>query len=182
MNRWQRFTGHLSTITRHRHLVLAHCMRCGLFWQGIRHDLSKYSPQEFWPGVRYFDGHHSPNEDERRAKGYSAAWIHHKGRNPHHWEYWTDYNAGLGRYAAVPMPRRYLAEMVCDRMAASKVYRGSAYTDGDPLGYLMRGKAKDAMNPRTVRELRYFLELLRDEGEEAMFVALRKWLKEEISI
>ena len=47
MNGFQKFWGHLSTITRHRHKVIAHCARAGILWQGLRHDLSKYSPTEF---------------------------------------------------------------------------------------------------------------------------------------
>ena len=118
MNGFQKFWGHLSTITRHRHRVIAHCARAGILWQGLRHDLSKYSPTEFWQGVKFFDGTHSPTEDERRTLGYSLAWMHHKGRNRHHWEYWTDYSVEEKRYVPVPMPRRYMAEMICDRIAA----------------------------------------------------------------
>ena len=84
------FIGHFRTITRHRHKVIAHCRKAGIFWQGLRHDLSKYSPSEFLPGVKYYQGTRSPNEGERDVYGYSLAWMHHKGRNKHHFEYWTD--------------------------------------------------------------------------------------------
>ena len=90
MNGFQKFWGHLSTITRHRHKVIAHCAKAGILWQGLRHDLSKYGLTEFRQGVRFFDGTHSPTEDERKTLGYSLAWMHHKGHNRHHWEYWTD--------------------------------------------------------------------------------------------
>ena len=179
MNVIQRFVGHLTTITRHRHKVIAHCAKAGILWQGMLHDLSKYSPTEFWPGVRFFDGTHSPTEDERRKYGSSLAWMHHKGRNRHHWEYWTDYSAAHGRYMPVPMPKKFLAEMLCDRMAAGKIYKGSAYTDGAPLEYLMNGKLRDSMHPETLELLIRFLTLLRDEGESAMFASLRAWMKEE---
>ena len=87
---WHSFWGHLSTITRHRHAVIRHCRKAGIFWQGLRHDLSKYSPTEFWQGVRYYeDGKRSPNEAEREAYGYSLAWMHHRGHNRHHFEYWS---------------------------------------------------------------------------------------------
>ena len=84
------FFGHLRTINRHRHKVIAHCAKAGILWQGLRHDLSKYSPTEFIPGVKYFQGTRSPNEAERELNGYSLAWMHHKGRNRHHFEYWID--------------------------------------------------------------------------------------------
>ncbi len=179
MNLWQRFFGHLRTITGHRHAVIRHCRKAGILCQGLKHDLSKYTPTEFWQGVRYFDGHHSPTEDERKAEGYSRAWMHHKGCNPHHWEYWTDYSHELKRYVAVPMPRRYVAEMVCDRVAASKIYRGSAYKNGDPLDYLTNGKVRDAMHPETLETLRHFLTVLKDQGEEIMFSELRSWVRAE---
>ena len=178
MSGFGRFFGHLRTVTRHRHKVIAHCAKAGILWQGLRHDLSKYSPTEFFQGVRYFDGTHSPTEDERRTEGYSLAWMHHKGRNRHHWEYWTDYSIEQQAYIAMPMPRRYLAEMLCDRVAASKIYKGAAYTDGAPLDYLLHGKIRDCMHPDTQATLERFLTLLRDEGEDAMFAALRCWVRE----
>lgn len=179
MNGLKKFWGHLRTVTRHRHMVIRHCARAGILFQGLFHDLSKYSPTEFWQGVRFFDGTHSPTEDERRTLGYSLAWMHHKGRNRHHWEYWMDYSMEEKGYVAMPMPRRYLAEMLCDRIAASKIYNGAAYTDGSPLDYLMRGKIRDAMNPSTRELLERFLTQLRDEGEDAMFASLRAWVKEK---
>jgi len=147
--------------------------------QGLLHDLSKFSPTEFLPGVRFFDGHHSPTEDERRLYGYSKAWMHHKGRNRHHWEYWTDCFAEQARYMAVPMPRKYIAEMVCDRMAASKVYKGEAYNDACPLDYLKNSRMSGNMHPQTLSEVTHFLTLLRDEGEAKMFAALRAWVREK---
>ena len=179
MNGFARFVGHLTTITRHRHRVIVHCAKAGILWQGLFHDLSKYTPTEFWPGVRFFNGTHSPTEDERRTFGYSQAWMHHKGRNCHHWEYWTDYSIEEGAYVPVPMPRRYLAEMLCDRIAASKIYKGAAYTDECPLLYLTNGKLRDRMHPETLALLIRFLTQLRDEGETAMFSALREWVRKE---
>lgn len=83
------FFGHLSTINHHKWLVMQHCFKVGLYRQGLLHDLSKYSPVEFLAGVKYYQGFESPNNAERRAIGYSRAWLHHKGRNKHHLEYWT---------------------------------------------------------------------------------------------
>ena len=179
MNGFQKFWGHLSTVTRHRHRVIAHCARAGILWQGLRHDISKYSPAEFWQGVKFFNGTHSPTEDERWTLGYSLAWMHHKGRNRHHWEYWTDYSMAQMRYVPVPMPRRYMAEMICDRIAASKIYNGERYTDACPLAYLQRGKMHDHMHPDTQALLTRFLTQLRDEGEDAMFASLRQWVREK---
>ena len=132
--------GHFITITKHRHLVIKHCKKAGVFWQGLRHDLSKYSPTEFLPGIKHYTGQRSPNEGERAEKGYSLAWIHHKGRNRHHFEYWTDYTAeGI---SGIEMPAKYVAEMFCDRLAASKVYRGADFDPGDPYKFYLRGKGR----------------------------------------
>ena len=170
---------HFKTITHHRHLVRQYCFRLGLYYQGLTHDLSKYSPSEFWRGVKYYQGDRSPNDAERRENGVSLAWLHHKGRNRHHWEYWTDYSMAQMRYVPVPMPRRYMAEMICDRIAASKIYNGERYTDACPLAYLQRGKMHDHMHPDTQALLARFLTQLRDEGEDAMFASLRQWVREK---
>ena len=114
MKAWQ----HFCTITKHRWKVREGCFRVGLYWQGLTHDLSKYSPTEFRVGARFYQGNRSPNAAEREEKGYSEAWIHHKGRNRHHFEYWTDMNRETRQYESVVMPRKFLVEMVMDRIAA----------------------------------------------------------------
>ena len=153
---------------------MAGCFKVGLYWQGLTHDLSKYSPTEFWIGARYYQGTKSPNAAERAEKGYSEAWIHHKGRNRHHYEYWTDLSRETGRYESIPMPRKYLVEMVMDRRAACLVYEGENYTPASALNYLMRSLERNLMHPQTLRELTYILTMLRDEGEEATFRYLRE--------
>ena len=102
---------HFNTITKHRHKVIAHCFKAGIGFQGLFHDLSKYSFAEFIPGAKYYQGNRSPNEKERELFGYSAAWMHHKGRNKHHFEYWNDLNVATMRYEPVPMPTKYIKEM-----------------------------------------------------------------------
>ncbi len=169
--------GHFRTITRHRHLVIRHCFKVGIGWQGLRHDLSKYSPVEFIPGARNYQGNRSPNEIERLEKGYSAAWLHHKGRNKHHFEYWTDYNPAEKRVMPVKMPLRYVAEMFCDRVAASKVYQGAAYTDQHPLDYYVSGKARRSIHPETSDLLENWLTILAEQGEGAAFATIRAKIK-----
>ena len=83
---------HFITITKHRHRVIINCFKAGIGFQGLFHDLSKYSLTEFIPGAKYYMGIKSPNETERNECGYSSAWLHQKGRNKHHFEYWTDYS------------------------------------------------------------------------------------------
>ena len=170
MKAWKHFT----TITHHRNLVMIGCFRMGIYWQGLTHDLSKYSPTEFLAGVRYFQGHRSPNAAEREDKGYSEAWMHHKGRNRHHYEYWTDMSKATQNYEAVPMPRKFVAEMVADRIAACKVYEKENYTPGSALAYLNRSREKNLMHPQTRKELEFLLTMLQDEGEKATFRYIKK--------
>lgn len=169
---WQ----HLKTITYHRWQVRRGCFKVGLYWRGLTHDLSKYTPTEFLVGAKYYQGIRSPNSAERVEKGYSLSWMHHKGRNRHHWEYWTDLDVKLGVYAPVPMPRVFLVEMVMDRIAACKVYQGKQYTDASALEYLQKGVDRIRMHPQTRQELEHILTMLRDEGEEKTF----QYIKQEV--
>ena len=165
---------HFCTITKHRHRVIAHCFKAGIGFQGLFHDLSKYAPVEFLAGARYYQGNRSPNEREREIFGYSAAWLHHKGRNRHHFEYWNDLNPKTKLYEPVRMPLRYVKEMFCDRVAASKIYQGEAYTDAHPITYFLRGNARAKMHTDTADLLEDWLRRLERDGEAATFAYLRK--------
>ena len=168
--------GHFETVTRHRMLVMKNCFLAGIPHRGLVHDLSKFSPTEFIPGAKFYaDGKRSPNEREREETGYSAAWMHHKGRNPHHWEYWFDVSPVTHRYEPVRMPIDYLKESFCDRVAASKIYRGADYTDASALEYFRSKKEMESrMHPCTACILGRWLEMLAREGEEKTFARLRK--------
>ena len=166
--------GHFKTITRHRHAVIAHSMRAGILWQGLRHDLSKYTPREFIVGAKHYLGSKSPNEEERRLYGYSSAWLHHKGRNRHHFEYWTDYNPKTKRVEPVDMPDKYIIEMFCDRVAASKVYGGKNYDDEYALNYFLRGKPTRQVTKNTSDKIEFLLRYLSEHGEKETFSYIRK--------
>ena len=176
------FWGHFKTVHHHRALVRKYCFRLGLYWQGLVHDLSKYSPVEFWRGARYYQGFRSPNDEERRRNGKSVAWLHHKGRNKHHFEYWIDYiinEDGSVGFGGNRMPKKYVAEMFCDRVAASKIYLGDKYTDASPYEYYNRARKWTMIHPESGAELEKMLTVLRDEGEDAAFEYIRQWLKEK---
>ncbi len=159
---------HYKTITHHRHLVMMGCFRLGLIKQGLLHDLSKYAPVEFLVGAKYYMGNESPNNAERRATGLSKAWLHHKGRNKHHFEYWIDYGLdGNHQMTGMKMPVNYVVEMYVDRVSASKNYQKEAYTDRSALDYYNRGKGKYLMHPETAALLEDMLEHLAAYGEEA---------------
>ena len=117
---------HLRTVRRHRKWVRKYCFKCGLIWQGLIHDLSKYNPIEFWESVRYYEGKRSPIDACKEENGISYAWLHHRGRNPHHWEYWTDnYSSGT---SPQPIPYKYRVEMICDYLGAGRAYMGKKFT------------------------------------------------------
>lgn len=163
---WQ----HFKTITYHKYLVAKGCFKIGLYRQGLFHDMSKYSPTEFVVGMKYYQGTRSPNNAEREAIGYSSAWLHHKGRNKHHYEYWQDYSvAGRGALVPVPMPDKYIAEMVMDRIAASKVYKGKDYTDAASYEYYLLGIDQVPIHPDTAAKLEFVLKMLAEKGEEETF-------------
>lgn len=168
--------GHFLTITRHRHTVIAHSARAGILLQGLKHDLSKYGPTEFLGGARYYCGYKSPNEEERRKYGYSPAWLHHKGRNRYHFEYWTDYDTVTHKIKPVPMPKKYIAEMFCDRVAASKIYQGDKYTNAHPLEYFLKSKETRFIDAETSDEIERLLRVLAEKGEEEAFCEVRKML------
>lgn len=168
---------HLKTITKHRLHVRACCFKVGLYRQGLTHDISKYSPTEFMVGARYWTGHRSPNDYERRERGFSEAWLHHKGRNKHHAEYWTDV-VGNGDWGVEgkPMPTRYVVEMLCDRIAACKVYQGERYTQQSALVFFLsqQGGYNNLMHPQTNRLLETLLRIVAEEGEEAGLARVKR--------
>ena len=155
-------------------MVMRLCFRVGIGAQGLKHDLSKYSLTELKTGAKYYVGTRSPNSLEREEKGYSEAWLHHKGRNKHHFEYWYDYSAKEKKYVPVPMPERYLLESFCDRIAASRNYNKDAYTDRMPLEYFQKGKAKALLHPESAALLEKLLTMLAEQGEDKTFDYIKR--------
>ena len=173
-----KWLSHLRTVQHHRFLVLRHCWRVGLYWQGLTHDLSKFSPVEFSAGAKYYQGNRSPNNAEREETGVSKAWLHHKGRNRHHFEYWIDVSLNKEEgLVGNKMPVNYVAEMLCDRVAACEVYRGKNYTSAAPMEYYEFTKKYITIHPETRALLEKLLTILKDEGEESAYAYIRKLLK-----
>ena len=159
--------GHFKTITKHRHKVMRLCFRIGLYRQGLMHDLAKYSPTEFPKGCIYFLGDRSPNNKEREVTGISLSWLHHKGRSKHHFEYWLDYDETRpGCMRGMRMPRRYVAEMFCDRLAACQTYEKDKYTQESPVNFFYRGMGRYFMHPETRKEIGYLLTYYAEHGED----------------
>ena len=159
---------HLKTINRHKKMVMKNCFKCGMYKQGLLHDLSKYSWTEFSVGAKYYQGNRSPNDAEREDKGYSSAWLHHKGRNKHHLDKSNRQLVGMR------MPERYVVEMFCDRIAASKNYNGDKYSDSFPLEYYMKGRSRDMLHPESAVLLEQLLHMLAEKGEDYTFDYIRR--------
>lgn len=161
---------HLKTINKHKITVMKHCFAVGLYKQGILHDLSKYTWTEFSMGAKYFQGNRSPNDAEREDKGYTTSWLHHKGRNKHHLEYWIDYSVNKKEgLVGMPMPKEYIIEMFCDRIAACKIYNKDNYNQRQPWEYYLRGRASKLLHEDTRTVLEKYLRMLADKGEEYTF-------------
>ena len=148
---------HFLTIVRHKWYVGIECWKRGLYWQGIIHDLSKFSPTEFVPSARRFQGTGSPIAQEKNEIGYSYAWLNHKAKNKHHWIYWVD--QVNGKWVGCPMPEKYIQEMLCDNIGAGKAYNPGNYSPGEPLKYYLKTDGNSLFHPDTRRR---FEELLRE--------------------
>ena len=173
-SRWiKNFFGHLSLVLRHKRAVFRNCRKCGIVWRGLVHDLSKFSPVEFFESVRYFQGNRSPIGACRRDKGISYAWLHHKGKNKHHIEYWLD-----GDCAEHPMmPYKYAVECVCDKLAATRVYLGRDYNAEMPLYHWEKDGSRVNGNPKTMRFISEVFADVKDKGED--FVLSKTYMKEK---
>jgi len=152
-----KYIKHFIVITRHKYYVMVECFKRGLFWQGLVHDLSKYTPSEFMQSAKYFQGSGTPITVIKAELGYSSAWLHHKGHNKHHWEYWTDFYNGTVK--PIKIPEKYLKEIVCDMIGASKAYLKTKYDSSEPLKYF-EAKTRDWLVVDEDRE--YIRKLLVD--------------------
>ena len=154
---------HFCTVVRHKAIVFKECCACGIFWRGLVHDISKFSPTEFISSARFFQGNSSPIEAEKHIRGYSVAWQRHIGHNPHHWEYWIDF-FNDGTIIANRIPYIFVVEMVCDWIGAGKVYSKEAWTQHEPLAYYNKVRAGRHIHPDTEALILEFLTCIDISG------------------
>lgn len=160
---------HFIVITRHKIEVMKVCFKIGLYWQGITHDLSKYSLAEFVSSAKYFQGNSSPIDAEKADKGYSFAWLHHRGRNPHHWEYWMD-NFSKGT-EPLKIPYKYCMEMICDWIGAGKVYGKRNWNIKDTEAFFLKklNNKEILLHPDTEMFFKVMLCLFSLIGYDALY-------------
>lgn len=159
---------HFNLINKHRWLVFKLSIRVGIPFRGLIHDLSKYSIIEFWEGAKYYQGNRSPIVFARQENIYSKAWLHHKGRNKHHEEYWYDWYAEV---KAPIIPYKYVAEMVCDQLAAGMAYNGKNWNQTLPLKYFEEKKNKELFHPKIVK---FFEDLYTELSENGIDKTITK--------
>lgn len=135
---------HLRLVIRHKVKVFNLCCKAGIPIQGFFHDMSKFSPTEFFESAKYYTGNRSPILACRKENGYSKAWLHHKGRNKHHFEYW--YDEALPEKMPI-IPYKYVVEMICDNIAAGMVYKKEKWTLDYQLNYWNKYRSNVVVNP-----------------------------------
>lgn len=171
-----KYWNHFKTITKHKLIVMQLCFKCGLYKRGLLHDLSKYGLTEFVSSAKYFQGDKSPIDAEKIDKGYSIAWQHHKGHNPHHWEYWID-NVGTTN-DPIKIPYEYVIEMICDWVAAGIVYSKNKcdYKKpySEPYEHYKAHSSKRLFHPETKALIEYFLKEIEDCGVNTFCEAAKK--------
>lgn len=167
MSNIKKYIKHFITITKHIYYVRKFCFKCGYYKRGLLHDLSKYSPVEFFSSARYFQGNSSPIDAEKKAKGYSLAWQHHKGHNPHHWEYWID-NIGTYKNTPIKIPHEYVIEMICDWLGAGIVYSKQKVDFNvpykEPLEYYKKCRDERIFNKETQDLIETYLVIIANFG------------------
>ena len=149
--------------------------KCGRPIQGLLHDLSKFTPTEFIESVKFYQGNQSPINVARDVQGYSDAWLHHKGRNKHHTQYWVDLS--FGKITCAEMPWKYLVEFICDGIGAGKAYarnQGKEWTEQDPLSYWETKDQYSIINEKTKAKIRYYYEDIANRGWDLVARDIRK--------
>lgn len=168
---------HLKKILVHKYWVFRYCCKAGIPVQGLLHDLSKFSPVEFFESVKYYQGDSSPIDACKKANGYSKAWLHHKGRNPHHYEYYIDNFDNGG--TPLQMPFKDAVELICDYLGAGKAYMGDTFSYEAEYNWWLNKKNKPLlMHNQTKQFIEICLCKLKNNSENYKNIFNKKSLFE----
>lgn len=162
----KKYFKYFITICKHKWFVFKECFACGIVWQGIVHDMSKFGKTEFFSSAKHFCGNKSPHYGDAAENGYSLAWLHHKGHNKHHWEFWTDFNEKDGSIKVNKIPYKYVVEMVCDWVGAGKVYSKDKWTNSSPIEYYYKVRKGRHFKKKTETLIVHFLRVIENKGLE----------------
>lgn len=144
---------YLSYVLRHKWFVFVAACKLGIPWRGLVHDLSKFSPAEWFPYVEHFHGkkakawrdntgYYKPTDTGDPA--FDVAWLHHANHNDHHWQYWTQVEDDQKSVKVHPMPDARRREMLAD-------WRGAGRAQGKPdtLAWYTKNRDKMLLHPDT---------------------------------
>lgn len=138
---------YLRYVLLHKFYVMIECWKRKLFWLGIIHDWSKFLPSEWFPYVENFYGE-KPTD---ASLEFDRAWLHHIHWNKHHPQHWYLIQAEDDDYA-LPIPYRYLVEMLCDWKGA-----GRAKGTPDTIAWYQKNSTKMLLNESTRKKLELML-------------------------
>jgi hypothetical protein len=175
-----KFFKHLWVVIKHKSNVLYYASKLGIFWTGLVHDLTKFSPTEFNRSVKYFHGKKSPTIVERASHdNFSYICVAHTGRNKHHWQYWVDYT----RWEIVvnKIPFRHALEYVADVLSASKVYNPKDFNFMVAHDYFKEHSKTYLMHPATKEFILWCIKEAHDNGFKAVKKKISKAKYIEIS-
>lgn len=145
---------YLSYVLRHKWFVMLACFRRGLIWQGIFHDLSKFTPGEWIPYANFFYGPRSKTRTQTEGErvAFDTAWLRHQHRNPHHWQHWV-LREDNGGTKTLPMPLRYIKEMLADWEGAGRAITGKV----EYVSWYMKNRSNILLHPDTERQVHLML-------------------------
>ena len=176
---------HLKVVHKHRKYVRQMCFKMGIPWQGLIHDLSKYSIKEL-SICKYYGGSKSPHAYCRDELGYSPSWINHYHRNKHHWQFWLDIEDWPDKVTPIKMPYKYVIEMFCDFVGAGKAYNQGKWDENMPWDYYQKAcKGKRLMDECSDYLLVKLLWILKEDGMAGFlrwYKASKKWLREKYEL
>jgi len=118
---------YLKYIIEHKKNVGIECLKMGMFFHAITHDLSKFRPSEFIPYAKFFyaksrtTNYKKSDEDDLN---FLEGWNHHQKRNKHHWNYWVSVTR-KDEIIALPMPMKYVRQMIADWRGMSRKFGGT---------------------------------------------------------
>lgn len=94
------------------------------------HDASKYDDIEFYPYRRHFHKTIAEKEldaeniesDNEEKENFKKAFEHHYQNNPHHIQYWYDFENAIPKDMTVD----YIIEMICDWISMSIIFNNAS--------------------------------------------------------
>lgn len=137
----------LKYLLIHKYNVAIECLKMGMFWHAVTHDISKFLPSEFFPYSENFHSGPWKKYRELNRRAMEEAWQWHKNRNPHHWDFWVK-----GSGEAIPMPEKYVKQMIAD-------WKGMGRQTGfdNAINYYAKTKHRMSLHKDTVKLIHKYL-------------------------